>query len=79
MGELTVTTSRASTRPSLYPVQPASAKANSMNTSTIAGRAALAKKRKPSTSARGKTSSKKTKASSKRASQVEEEGPADIV
>ena len=29
MGELTVTTSRASTRSSLYPVQPASAKANS--------------------------------------------------
>jgi len=50
-----------------------------LNTSTIAGRAALAKKSKPSTSARGKTYSKKTKASSKRASQVEEEGPADIV
>jgi hypothetical protein len=52
-----------------------------LNTSTAAGRAALAKKRKASTS--GKTSSKKTNAStsrsSKRPSQVEEEGDPDIV
>ena len=47
-----------------------------LNTSTVAGRAALAKKRKAST--RAKTSSKKTKASTSKssniASQVEGEG-----
>lgn len=52
-----------------------------LNTSTVAGRAALAKKRKASTGA--KTSSKKTKAStsrsSKRSSQVQEEGHPDNV
>ena len=53
-------------------------------TSTVAGRAALAKKRKASTiskssSKKTKASTKKTKASSNRASQVEEEGHPDNV
>jgi len=50
-----------------------------LNTSTVAGRAALAKKRKSSTSGRGRTSSKNTKISSKKASQIEEKGHHYIV
>jgi len=50
-----------------------------LNTSTVAGRAALAKKRKSSTSRRGRTSSKNTKISSKIASQIEEKGHPYIV
>jgi len=66
---------------SLYLIQPLSCptRPTPLNTSTIAGSVALAKKRKSSTSGRGKTSSNNIKASFKITSQVEKEGHANIV